>query len=435
MPRPDATPILGGVLTRRYRATLVVAAFLILVIGFALRPKDPASKNAPPPSQTEVRHLQRLAARQSLESMTDHFAGLAQEVATHLVRVGPAPSTGIVWSDGLVVTAARAEPGAAATSLTTSTGEAVAAARVVEGPGLPLAAFEVARSLEPVARRDSGAADPTAGQWLVAVWRGASGHVFAPGHFVEFRPTQCGEFLARELASSLELSDAMGGGGLFDLDGGLIGVVLPCGARPAALDLESVNRALLEGRTSEGRLRALYGMSVAPADPAMKAYAGVEAGVLVSEVWTGLAADLRGLLPGDVIGSVDGNPVHSADDLQAPLAAAPRKEAVLGVWRARRKREVKLESPARDSSLSAAGEGSSALSLAPADEGFPIGRVEPGGPAEKGSVREGDRLLRVNFTVPRTRAEADRALSRPGLPAFVEVRRGARRFGFLLESR
>jgi Trypsin-like peptidase domain len=433
MPEPEENPTLGGVLTRRYRATLVAAALLILVVGFALRPKDPDSKTAPPPSQSEMRRLQRLAERQSLESMTEHFAGLAQEVAVHLVAVGPPPSTGTVWSAGLVVTGAGVEPTAASTSVSTPTNQPLAATRVAGGPGLPLAALEVAGPLEPVALRDSSIPDPPPGQWLVAVWRGAEGHLFKPGHFLEFRPTRCGELAARELASSLELAEPMEGGGLFDLDGDLMAVVLPCDGRSAALSVESVNLGLVQGRSPEGRLRTLYGMRVVPVDEAMKTYAGVGSGVVVNEIWTGFAADLRGLLPGDVIASVDGNPVNTPDDLQPLLAPTARAEPVLGVWRARQKREVRLLASAPDGPPS--GEASAGLRLAPPEEGFRIGTVAPGGPAARGAVHEGDQLLRVNFAVPRTRAEVDRALSRPGPPAFVEVRRGTRRFGFLLESR
>jgi len=433
MTESEDNPILGGVLTRRYRATLVAAAVLILVVGFALRPSDPASKTAPPPSQSEMRNLQRLSERQSLESMTRHFAGLAQEVATGLVRVGSPPVTGIVWNAGVVVTRSGGASEAGSVRLGTATGESLAGIRVVEGPGLPLAALEVGGLPAPVTHREPSDPELAAGQWLVAVWRGAESHLFAPGHFLEFRSTRCGELSVRELASSLELSESMEGGGLFDLDGALIAVVLPCDERSAALGVESVNLGLVQGRSQEGRLRSLYGMRVVPLDPTMRTYCGAESGVLVSEVWTGFAADLSGLLPGDVIASIDSKRVTAPADLQPLLAPASRAEAVLGVWRARRKREVRLQASVPEAPPTPPGD--RGLGLAPAEDGFLIGRVSPGSTPARSEVREGDRLLRVNFSVPRTRAEADRALSGQALATFVEVRRGARRFGFLLDPR
>jgi hypothetical protein len=276
MSEPDASPKVGAKLTPRYRAILVASALGILVVGSALRPRKPPSETTPPPPQTEVHRLRVLAERQSLETMTRHFAGIAAEVAPHLVRVQPASSTGIAWDVDLVVAAGQAEPAPEAARLVTASEEPLAATRVVGGPELPLTAFQVAGRLEPVARRDSGAPDLVPGQWLVAVWRGNVGPVFAPGHYVETRPVRCGELFAREVATSQALAELMAGAGLFDLDGTLVAVVLPCNGRYAALSPESVTLGLVQGRSLEGQLRALYGLRVVPLDEAARRHLGSE---------------------------------------------------------------------------------------------------------------------------------------------------------------
>jgi len=82
MPETSGAPGIEGKLSPRYRAVLVVAALAILAVGSALRPRRPPPETAPSPSQTEVRRLRGFAERQSLETMTRHFAGIAADVAT-----------------------------------------------------------------------------------------------------------------------------------------------------------------------------------------------------------------------------------------------------------------------------------------------------------------------------------------------------------------
>jgi S1-C subfamily serine protease len=206
----------------------------------------------------------------------------------------------------------------------------------------------------------------------------------------------------------------MAGAGLFDLDGALVAVVLPCDGRYAALTPESVTLGLVQGRSFEGRLRALYGLRVLPLDETTQRHLGAQSGALVSEVWSGYAGERAGLRPGDVIASADLRPVVRPEDLQPLVVPSDRREVVLGVWRARRCRDVRLLARATE-----------AAAAPPA-----------GSPAEEAGIRPGDRLLGVDFVAPRTAEEARRALSGRGdRPVFVEVQSGEKRFGALLRSR
>jgi hypothetical protein len=431
VPEPENRQHLGTKLTPRYLATLVIGAILILAVGSALRPRKPASEAVPPPSQTEVRRLQRLAERQSLETMTSHFAGIAADVAPHLVQLGRESATGIAWSGDLVVAAGRYQPAAPLSTVTTAGGDQLAASRVAGGPDLPLAAFEVAGRLDPVTRSDGGTPELSSGEWLVAVWRRGASHAFAPGTYFETSPVRCGGLLAREVESSLDLARSMAGAGLFDLDGTLVAVVLPCDGRYAALSPESVTLALVQGRSVEGRLRAAYGLSVLPLDAAVRRHLGAGSGVLVSELFRDYAAERAGLRPGDVIVGADSRPVVTPEDLQPLLAPTEQAGVVLTVSRAGKRREVRLHRTLAGTASSSPGP--AGLGLAASPEGFAIGVVHEGSAAAEAGIRPGDRLLRVNFAAPRTAAEARRALSVRGeQPVFVEVQSGMRRFGALL---
>jgi hypothetical protein len=180
----------------------------------------------------------------------------------------------------------------------------------------------------------------------------------------------------------------MAGSGVFDLDGALVAAVLACNGRYAALSLESVTLGLARGRSPEGRQRAFYGLRVGPLDEAVGPHLGTESGVLVSDVWKGLPADLGGLRPGDVIVGVRSRAVSSPEDLQPLLAPVEQPEVVLAVWCARRKQEIRL--PTGGPRATDAGPG---LSLAPLAKGFHIGPVAPGSLAAEAGTREGDALL------------------------------------------
>lgn len=138
-------------------------------------------------------------------------------------------------------------------------------------------------------------------------------------------------------------------------------------------------------------------------------------GALVSNVAPGGPADEAGLKPGDVVRSVDGQPVETSSDLSSRVAAkGPGARVGLDVLRdgADRKIEVKLGTfPDEDQAQASTGEGHGKLGLAlrtlspdvaqgldlPADaHGVVIVQVEPGSPAEAAGLRERDVVVSVD---------------------------------------
>jgi serine protease Do len=362
--------------------------------------------------------------------MARHFAGVASDVAQRLVRVGLASSTGVAWESDLVVGPALDGPTPDSETLVTGAGERLAAVRVAGGPDLPLSAYQVPARIDPAVRRDASAPELVAGQWLVAVWRGASGPAFAPTHFVETRSTQCGDLAAREVSTSLPLAPAMSGGALFDLDEAMVAVVLPCDGRLAALSLESVALGLQRGRGPEARLRALYGLRVAALENGARRHLGAPAGVLVDAVWEGYSAERGGLRPGDVILEAGGSGVATPDDLTSRLLSADPAGVELAVWRSPRRRTARL-SPGAPTEPAARPR----LGLTLEGRGLRIGPVDPGSAASAAGIQEGDELLRLDGAALRSAAEAARALAGQDRPVFIEFRRGSRHAGALLEAR
>lgn len=66
-------------------------------------------------------------------------------------------------------------------------------------------------------------------------------------------------------------------------------------------------------------LRAVAGAEFRGLDPALARYFGVERGLLVLEVAQGTPAQISGLEPGDVVKSIDDQPVHTVTDLRRLL--------------------------------------------------------------------------------------------------------------------
>ena len=414
----------------KYIAGLALAAAAILVVGVLLRPAEPQSEAPPPVSQSETQRLARLAQRRALDTMTEHFSDVAGDLASRVVQVGAGTGSGILWGTDLVLSTGLDTPAPESTVVLSPDGHLLTVTRSVAGPELPFAAYELPGET-PSRANPIGAArllDPA--EWVLAVWHREGELAFSPGHYLETQATSCGEHAVEEVLTSLALSSEMAGGGLFDLDGALVAMILPCGEGHAALSPPSISRLIRVGRSLEGQLLALYGMRTVPVTEAAGSHLGVESGALVSEVWKGRPAARAGLRPGDVIEGLGEHPVGSPQDLQ-PLLLPP--ELGPGVVRARRgRRTVEIDLSAGSTSENGgAGNEDHGVQLEPAGAGLVIGSVSPGSRGEAAGLRAGDRIVRVDDREPRNEADLRRALARR--PVFVELERGARRLGMLLE--
>lgn len=423
-PREAASP--------KYVALLAAVSLLILVVGFRLKPDTAPSEPIADIPQAERSRLHRLAQRASLDSMTDYFLALALDVESHLVRLDPSGPSGIVWDANTIVTARVMARFPDSVSVVTAAADVLPAVTTVSGPHLQLAAAQVegARALRPARR--TAPADLETGQWLLAVWRDVHDRALAPGHFLRTSVLSCGEWTGVELVSSLPLSQDTAGGGVFDLDGHLLAVILPCGGRYAAVAVGSVEAALRAGSSEESRLLVRYGMRLALATGAERVHFNQD-GLLVKEVWRDYPADAAGLAPGDLIVTIDGEAVGVAEDVGRLLAPPGSQEFDITLKRGRREIKLSLAQDPVDASPADAPGPEAGIVWESPPAGHSIVSVQPDSPAAVAGIRAGDRLLRLDHAAPRSLAHMRRSLSRRnGKPTFVELERAGRRWGVLL---
>ncbi len=413
----------------RYVGILALAATLILIAGWLARPRELPQSPAPIPSQTELEQLARRTERRSLDSMAKYFGAVARDVETSIARVRIAQATGIVWDDARIITApiparpTRVDDGAA-------TVYDVDGQPAIGSPNLPFAAVGFDRKVEltPAQRATSV---PQSGEWLLAVWRTDSSPAFAPGSFRQTTSSTCGVTPIEEIVSSLAFGEPMIGGGVFNIDGQLVGMVLPCGDRIAAIGIASIQRLLDGADTIEQRIRGRLGLGLAPLSADEQDYFKTTEGLLVREVWTGYPGDIAGVRPGDVVIAFNGADVRTMADMGGtqPEGNAP---LAMTVVRGSKRLTITLEGPAvgARSGVESAGTG---LIVESSRQSYRIASVESESAAARAGVQAGDRLIRIDQTEPRSLEEVNR-LMRPGkrTPTWLEIERRGHRFGMLL---
>ena len=419
---------------RRYITTLAVVAAGILVVGYWLRPSPPANDEpVRAPSETELSRLARITQRRSLDDMTDYFATVAGGVETAVVALPNLERSGLVWEPGVVLTA-RTEPRfPVATTLSTPGGD-VGVAGVVFGPHIPIATVRMSDIQGLAAPPRRSATRVETGAWIVAVWRRARTMNFVPTHFLGTAEARCGERPVEELLANVAWTRDMVGGGIFDLDGSLIAVILPCGDRFAAVGAEGVETMLRDGRSVEGRVLGRYGVRFEILTGTEQEHFGQGPAVVVREVWTGTLADEAGLHPGDVLVAINAEPIGTLDQL-APLGD-PAGVDTFDVAVTRGDAVVMVALPTDWAVLDELRE----LSTIPAGivwerppAGYRVDSVVADGPAEMAGIRSGDRLIRVNGDELNDLTQVQDVLS-PDREntVFLEIDRAGRRWGTLL---
>jgi S1-C subfamily serine protease len=415
----------------RYVATLSVIASLILIVGWLVRPR--AIPQSPPAVQSEIEldQLARRAERRSLEGMSTYFARIARDVNPFLVYIPAANTTGIAWDETHIVAGPLA-PAAQAGPITVKAPAAgFEAAPAISGPNLPLAVLEVpgdVRRLN-VARRAT--ALPEAGQWIVALWRSDDAPAFAATNVRQSAPTTCGLAPAREVVSNLSLTRVMLGGGLFNIDGELLAVILPCDDHIAAIHTSSVAELLTRADTLEQRLLARYGVVFGRLSEDERRYFQDGDGLLVREVWNGSVGDAAGLWPGDLVTSVNGQRLARIEDLQA-AAVSPATPIQLGAARGTRTVTLTLGADATPAAV-VAEQRDVGLIMAPSSATYRIDAVVPDSRAARAGLRPGDRLVRIDRMAPRSAEQVRRILrARAAAPMLLEVARDARRIAIVL---
>ena len=418
----------------RYIATLAVIAAGILVVGYWLRPRQPTNDEpVQAPSETELSRLARITQRRSLDDMTDYFATVAGDVQSAVVALPNLERSGLVWEPGVVLTV-RTEPHFPVATVLSTPGGDIGVAGVVFGPHIPIATVRMSDIQGLAVPRRQAATALRTGSWILAVWRRERTMKFVPAHFLGTAQVRCSERPVEELLSNVTWTRDMAGGGLFDLDGSLIAVILPCGDRFVATGVSSVETMLRDGRSVEGRVLGRYGVRFGfPTESEQEHFGRGGPAVIVREVWTGTLADEAGLRPGDLLLAINAEPIGILEQLE-PLGGALDLET-LDVAVQRGETIVTAMLPAdramRDETHEPATIPGIVWERPPA--GYRVDGVVAGGPADLAGIRSGDRLVRIDGQEPSEFAQVLDVLSPARESAvFLEIDRAGRRWGVLL---
>ena len=400
-------------MNRKYIATLALAAFLILAIGVFVRNRLLRAEPSTPAPPSEASTLQQFSQELQLRRMSRFLSDRVAAVAPAVEYVPEVGAAGVRWGDGDSV-------------VTTLTDRPVALIHIPSNDStrLPL-----------VYERGVAGADTVTRDLALVVGRGADGMVLSSTGVLGGRAiVHCAGREISEFVFGAALGDAFAGAGLFTVDGRALGLVVRCGERNAAIPMSEVERLLAEGSSVAERVWNVFGFAVTSLDDATRSRFGGDSGVLVTELLRGGRADDAGLRTGDLILSVDGNPVATPDELGALAVAvadshyvARRRGRVVDTVRFR----IAGAAPGSDDDDATGIELSSG---GPA--GVEIGAVRGGSLAHEAGLRPGDRLLRVNDATVTSLASARRLLrAARGAPAFITFVRDSVERGVFLEAR
>jgi S1-C subfamily serine protease len=238
------------------------------------------------------------------------------------------PSTGVVWRDGVVVTAAHTVKRDEEITISLADGTSRPATLGGRDRGTDLAVLKVDTS--GLAAVETVASDSLkVGHLVLAVWGTGGGSASASLGIVgglggPWR-TWRGGMVDRFIRPDVGLFPGFSGGALVDVDGNAVGINTTGLSRGTGLTLaaETVDRVVGElvarGRIARGFLGV--GMQQVRLPDAIVAAAGIDGdtGVMVLGVEPDGPADRAGLFIGDILVALDGERIRDTEDVQAAL--------------------------------------------------------------------------------------------------------------------
>src|SRR5436309_3999198 len=283
------------------------------------------------------------------------LSDLSRDIAEVVGRLGPSgvrvdarggrPASGIIWADNLVLTADHVleQEDTVQVTRAIATEKATIAGR---DPGTDLALLR-AEGLNGVPAPRGSSTDIRVGQVVVAIGQPGELQVtvgIVSGLSGSFRSWRGGQ-IERLIQTTAELLPGFSGGPLVDAEGRVIGINSWNFGRgiSRAVPLETSDR-VAESLRAHGRIRRAYlGLGAQPVrlSERLAQQLGQESGLLVVTVEAGGPAQTAGLLQGDTIVTVDGDPVRHLDELFGKLGALEVGSAhQLGVVRAGERKDV-----------------------------------------------------------------------------------------------
>ncbi|TMD18316.1 MAG: PDZ domain-containing protein, partial [Chloroflexi bacterium] len=261
------------------------------------------------------------------------LSDLSRDIAQVVARLGPSvvrvdarrgrPASGVIWADNLVLTADHILEHEDTIQVTGSTAT-VKASIAGRDPGTDLALLR-AEGLNGVPAPRGSSTDIRVGQVVVAIGQPGELQVtvgIVSGLSGSFRSWRGGQ-VERLIQTTAELLPGFSGGPLVDAEGRVIGINSWNFGRgiSRAVPLETADR-VAESLRAHGRIRRAYlGLGAQPVrlSERLAQQLGQESGLLVVTVEAGGPAQTAGLLQGDTIVTLDGDPVRHLDELFSKL--------------------------------------------------------------------------------------------------------------------
>lgn len=267
----------------------------------------------------------------ALANFSNALADLVERAGGSVVRVegrSRLPATGVVFNaEGVVVTAHHVVERDDNLAVGLPNGESAAAQLVGRDPGTDLAVLRVT-GVTLTAPQWVDAGELRAGHLALALGR--------PGRSVQavlglvtalggaYRTSAGGE-IDRYLQSDVVMYPGFSGGPLVAADGRFAGVNSSALARGASLAIPAATvQRVVAAILQHGHMpRGYLGVGIQPVrlDPARQAELDQQTGLMLMSVEADGPAAQAGLLQGDVLVSVDGQPMRQMDDLQGLLTS------------------------------------------------------------------------------------------------------------------
>jgi S1-C subfamily serine protease len=399
----------------RYIALLAAIAVLILVVGFLLRPAPaPSRKRAPEPTITraELDNLQQLVRRNSLRNVAANFSTLADQLFPEVATVGPWSSGAVVMPDRSIIAAKSMDALPQQLTLTSGDSSPYPLSAGVWIPGLPFVAGHIPASGD-FPPSTLARSLPVQGSWLLLITDGHSRpSLLSPGIFSGRAEVACGPFIHEQLQTTIPLTSSTLGAAVFDLSGGLQGMVVRCDEGDSIIGIPDLQQALSQASSQSSVLLGMYGMRlIAGATPPNTAGQNP----VIGEVWTAWPADDAGLQPEDSVLSVDDHPIQTIQDTVAALTAPNATSHRLRLRRGRRTLSANLQaahSPSPDMTAGAAVDTQAA--------GVRLLQVASGSSAAEAGVRPGDVVLQLN-DAPATETLVQNSIARFRVPSPTSI--------------
>jgi S1-C subfamily serine protease len=260
-----------------------------------------------------------------LNALSQSLASIVERVAPSIVRVEARRrhgATGIVWSaEGLIVTTHHAIEHEGSITVGLADGRTVSAELVGRDPSTDLALLKAEvpglPALSPTALQEL-----QVGHLVLALGRPgrtARATLGIVSAFGEGWRTSAGGRIDRYLETDADLPPGFSGGALVDAQGRFLGLLTAALSRTAAVAIpgETLTRVTQALRQHGGIRRGYLGVGAHPVrlPQALGARVGSEAGLIFLSVEPDGPADKAGLLLGDVLVSLGGQPLHSIEEL------------------------------------------------------------------------------------------------------------------------